>query len=247
MRKPMIGISCSMGQNIFSMTMENTPQLQHRMNDTYVKAIARAGGIPVILPNLEDISLIEDMVAGLDAILLSGGGDLDPALFGQRATRNLGTVTPRRDAFELALARFVLEKTDKPVLGICRGIQVMNVAMGGTLHIDLPDDGKLCHSLDMYPRNAVTHDITVQKNTRMESIFGGEIGRVNSFHHQAVKDLADDFISSAWSVPDGVIEALEIPGDRFAVGVQWHPEELTQREEAKNLFSCFVKAAGKKY
>lgn len=241
--KPVIGITCSMGQNIFSMTMENRPQLQHRINDTYVKAVMEAGGIPVILPNLTDAAMIPALVDGLDGILLSGGGDVDPAVFGQRATGHLGTVTPRRDAFELELARYVLEKTDKPVLGICRGIQVMNVAMGGSLYIDLPDTGRLCHSLDMYPRDSVTHEICILENTRMEKVMGSLNGRVNSFHHQAVDAVADGFLVSAWSVPDGVVEAMEIPGSRFAVGVQWHPEELTSRDEARKLFAAFVDAA----
>lgn len=241
--KPIIGITCSMGQNIFSMTMENRPQLQHRMNDTYVKAVMEAGGIPVILPNLTDISLIPELVDGLDGILLSGGGDVDPAVFGQRATGHLGTVTPRRDSFELALARYVLQETEKPVLGICRGIQVMNAALGGSLHIDLPDAGKLCHSLDMYPRDSVTHDIRILECSRMETVMGSSSGRVNSFHHQAVDSVADGFVVSAWSVPDDVVEAMEIPGSRFAVGIQWHPEELTSRIEARKLFSAFVEAA----
>lgn len=241
--KPVIGITCSMGQNIFSLTMENRPQLQHRMNDTYIKAVMEAGGIPVILPNLTDAALIPELVDGLDGILLSGGGDVDPAVFGQRATGHLGTVTPRRDTFELELARYVLEKTDKPVLGICRGIQVMNVAMGGSLYIDLPDAGRLCHSLDMYPRDSVTHEISIQENTRMEKITGSVSGQVNSFHHQAVDSVADGFVVSAWSVPDYVVEAMEMPGSRFAVGVQWHPEELTCRNEARKLFAAFVNAA----
>ena len=241
--KPMIGITCSMGQNIFSMTMENRPPLQHRMTDTYIKAVMEAGGIPVILPNLTDTALIPELVDGLDGILLSGGGDVDPSIFGQRATGHLGTVTPRRDCFELALARYVLQETDKPVLGICRGIQVMNVAMGGTLHIDLPDAGKLCHSLDMYPRDSVTHDIRVLEKSRMETVMDSLSGQVNSFHHQAVDAVADGFVASAWSVPDDVVEAMEIPVNRFAVGVQWHPEELTSRDEARKLFSAFVDAA----
>lgn len=244
--KPIIGISCSMGQSIISMTMENRPQLQHRLNDTYIQAIVEAGGIPVMLPNLADISVIEELVARLDGVLLSGGGDLDPMLFGERATGNLGTVTPRRDTFELALARYILKKTNKPLLGICRGIQVMNVAMGGSLHIDLPDDGKLCHSLAMYPRDAVTHDIHVLENTKLADIMGSGIGYVNSFHHQAVKEVADGFVISAKSLQDDIVEAIELPDHSFAVGVQWHPEELTHREEAKALFTYFVNAAGQK-
>lgn len=241
--RPLIGISCSMGQAIYSMTQENVPQLQHRLGDSYVKAVMQAGGIPVLLPNNTDLSCVEELAAGLDGFLLSGGGDVDPALFGERATARLGAVTPRRDDFELALARYVLNETDKPVLGICRGIQVMNVAMGGTLYIDLPDDGKLCHSLTMYPRNIRTHDVKVMSETRMEEIMEGYTGRVNSFHHQALRDVADCFLVSAVSADDDVVEAVELPGERFAVGVQWHPEELTDFREARKLFQRFVEAA----
>ena len=244
--RPLIGISCSMGQAIYSMTQDNVPQMQHRLGDSYVKAVMEAGGVPVLLPNSTDLSCVEEIAAGLDGFLLSGGGDVDPALFGARATAQLGAVTPRRDDFELALARYVMNETDKPVLGICRGIQVMNVAMGGTLHIDLPSDGKLCHSLSMYPRNVRTHDVKVIPETRMEEIMAGLEGRVNSFHHQAIRDLADCFVISAVSADDGVIEAVEQPGERFVVGVQWHPEELVEFKEARELFRSFVDAARKK-
>lgn len=241
--RPLIGISCSMGQAIYSMTQDNPPQLQHRMNDSYIKAVTRAGGIPVILPNNTDISCVEEIAAKLDGFLLSGGDDVDPALFGERATAKLGAVIPRRDNFEIALTRYVVEKTNKPMLGICRGIQVMNVAMGGSLHIDLPSDGKLCHSLNMYPRNVCSHEVVMTPNTRMAGLMGGDTGNVNSFHHQAIKDVAEGLVVSARSVPDGVVEAVELPGERFVVGVQWHPEELVDCEEAVMLFRSFVQAA----
>lgn len=244
--RPLIGISCSMGQAIYSLTQDNVPQLQHRLGDSYVKAVVQAGGIPVLLPNNTDLSCVEELAAGLDGFLLSGGGDVDPAIFGERATAQLGAVTPRRDDFELALARYVLTQTDKPVLGICRGIQVMNVAMGGTLHIDLPSDDKLCHSLNMYPRNVRTHVVNIVPGTRMEEIMEGISGRVNSFHHQAIRDLAGCFVVSAVSSEDDVVEAVELPGERFVVGVQWHPEELTEFPEARDLFRRFVEAAQKK-
>ena len=219
---------------------------QYKVLNNYTKRTLEAGGIPVLLPNSTDLSSVEELAAGLDGFLLSGGGDIDPALFGERATAQLGAVTPRRDDFELALTRYVMNETDKPVLGICRGIQIMNVAMGGTLHIDLPSDGKLCHSLSMYPRNVRTHDVKVIPETRMEQIMTGLEGRVNSFHHQAIRDVADCFVVSAVSADDGVIEAVEQPGERFVVGVQWHPEELVEFKEAKELFRSFVDAARKK-
>ena len=244
--KPLIGITSSMGLGIYSMTQDNLPQEQHRLGDKYVQAIVRAGGIPVILPAIEEPEVMAGMAEGLDGILLSGGGDVDPARYGQRATGHLGGVSVRRDAAELALAKYAIEKTDKPVLGICRGIQVMNVAMGGSLHIDLPDAGKLCHSLTMYPRNVRSHDVKILPGTRMEAIMEGNKGRVNSFHHQAIRQLADCFAVSAVSAEDDVVEAVEMPGERFAVGVQWHPEELTEFKEAKALFRCFVEAAAKK-
>lgn len=240
--KPLIGISSSMGLGIYSMTQENLPQEQHRLGDKYVQAILRAGGIPVILPACQDEAVMESMVDRLDGVLLSGGGDVDPACYGQRATGHLGSVSVRRDAAELALAKYVIQKTNKPLLGICRGIQVMNVAMGGTLHIDLPDAGKLCHSLTMYPRYVATHDVTVGPDSKLAGIMG-EKGRVNSFHHEAVDALAECFAVTAKSVPDDVIEAIELPGERFVVGVQWHPEELTERQEAASLFRAFVEAA----
>lgn len=240
--KPLIGISSSMGLGIYSMTQEFLPQEQHRLGDKYVRAIIQAGGIPVILPACEDVAIMEAMVDGLDGILLSGGGDVDPALYGQRATGHLGGVSVRRDTAEIALAKYVIEKTNKPLLGICRGVQVMNVAMGGTLHIDLPDAGKLCHSLTMYPRHMTTHQVEVKKGTKLAAIME-EADRVNSFHHEAVDTLAGCFVVSARSVPDDVVEAIEMPGDRFILGVQWHPEELAAREEAQRLFRSFVGAA----
>lgn len=241
--RPFIGITCSMGQAIYSMTQDNPPQLQHRLGDNYVKAIVQAGGIPVLLPNNEDLSCVQEIAAKLDGFLFSGGGDVDPAHFGERATEKLGTVTPRRDDFELALAKHVLQDTQKPVLGICRGIQVINVAMGGTLHIDLPSAGSLCHSLTMYPRNVRSHRVDVFPGTRMEQIMGQDTGCVNSFHHQAISKTAEGFLVSAIATDDQVIEAVELPGERFVVGVQWHPEELTEFDESRNLFSEFVRAA----
>ena len=245
MKKPLIGITSSMGLGIYSLQQEHMPAEQHRLSDSYIQAVLQAGGIPVILPSLMDESAMKAMVDGLDGILLSGGGDVDPVRFGQRATGHLGGVNPRRDAAELAIARYVIEKTDKPLLGICRGIQVMNVAMGGTLHIDLPDAGKLCHSLTMYPRHMTTHTVAVTEGSRLAQLMGAGERWVNSFHHQAIDHPAECFAVAAVS-EDVVVEAVEVPCERFIVGVQWHPEELRAGEEAQSLFRGFVEAAAKK-
>ena len=241
--KPLIGITGGMGQAIYSRNMEHPPLQQHRLNDSYVQAMIQAGGIPVILPVCEDAALMRAMADSVDGILLSGGGDLDPGCYGRRATGRLGDVSPRRDAAELAVAEYVLRRTQKPLLGICRGIQVMNVALGGTLYIDLPSAGKLEHGLTMYPRNVTTHEVEVAENTRLSGILGAGIRSVNSFHHQAVATLGEGLAITARSVPDGVIEAVELPGPRFALGVQWHPEELRATEEAAALFRAFIAAA----
>lgn len=240
---PLIGISCSLGQAACSLSQAHSSQLQHRLNDSYIRAVTEAGGIPVLLPNNADLSGLDTLVEKLDGFLLSGGDDIDPAYFGERANEKLGTIVPQRDRFELALARKVLETTHKPLLGICRGLQVMNVAMGGSLYQDLTSAGFPSHSLSMYPRNEVTHGIQILPGTRLAQIMGDGTGRVNSFHHQAIKKLADGFVCAARSLPDDLIEAIEVQGDRFAVGVQWHPEELTEREEAKALICQFILAA----
>ena len=220
MKKPLIGISGSMGQAIDSMTMEQIPRQQHRLNDSYVQAVLLSGGIPVILPVCEDPELMRAMADRVDGVLLSGGDDLDPNLYGKRPTGKLGTVCPRRDTAELALAEYVLHHTDKPLLGICRGVQVLNVALGGTLHIDLPSLGTESHSLNMYPRSVGSHRITVEADSTLARILGsGGEHWVNSFHHQAVDAPGEGLSVTARSMPDHVIEAVELPGERFVVGV----------------------------
>lgn len=243
--KPLIGITASMGLGIYSLQQEHMPAEQLRLSDSYVQAIVQAGGIPVVLPNCEDPELLKAMVDRLDGVLLSGGGDVDPTIYGQRATGRLGSVSPRRDTAEIAIAKYVIEQTDKPLLGICRGIQVMNVAMGGTLHIDLPEDRKLCHSLTMYPRHMTTHTVEVAPQSRLADILGEGRVWVNSFHHEAVKEAAPCFAVTARASDDDVVEGMELPGGRFVVGVQWHPEELRAREDARRLFAAFVSAAKK--
>ena len=242
--KPLIGITCAIGMNITSLNMRHMPSQMHRLSDAYMKAVALAGGIPVLIPVYEDLALVKDVIDRLDAVILTGGEDPDPAHYGQRATGRLGTISPRRDAFDFEVVRYVLQETEKPVLAICRGTQVMNVAMGGSLYIDLEAAGKLAHMLSMYPLHMESHEAEVAKGTRLAGILGEGICGINSFHHQAIKDVAEGFCAAAVSVPDGVVESIELPGERFVLGVQWHPEEMTQLEHQLELFRALVQAAG---
>lgn len=240
--KPLIGITGSIDVSVKTNAVLLQPQQMHQLSDNYVRAIEQAGGIPVFLPACSDLSLVKEMVDSVDAVLLSGGSDIDPALFHERATARLRPVSPRRDAFDVAVAEYVLKETDKPLLGICRGIQVMNAVMGGSLYIDLEEGGKMAHNLVMYPRTAPSHFVTVEGGSRLSSILGEGTFAVNSLHHQAVKTVADAFVAAAYSVPDGVVEAIEKPGDRFVMGIQWHPEALDDPEH-KKIFRGLVEAA----
>ena len=243
--KPIIGISCGIMINTKSTTLSHQPQEMHQLGDAYVRAIERAGGIPMLLPVYSDPELAKYAINKVDGVILSGGGDVDPAIFGDRANTHLRPVIPRRDNADMAIADYVLNYTDKPLLGICRGTQVINVAMGGTLFVDLKDSGKLDHSLTMYPRNMFSHKIDVKEGTHLASILGAGITGVNSYHHQAVDRLAEGLVASAYSTIDGIIEAFEMPGERFVMGVQWHPEGLYDTEPQQGIFRELIKAASR--
>lgn len=208
----------------------------------YVDAVVRAGGMPVILPPLplEMAAVVLDHVRGL---LLSGGGDLDPVSFGEEPLPGTGKVSPRRDVFELALARAALIR-QVPVLGICRGMQVLNVAAGGTIYQDLGlGVSRPLKHFQEAPRWYGTHHIEIRPGTKLAGIFNVSRLRVNSFHHQAVHRVASGFRVSAVA-PDGVIEAIEAEAHPFAVGVQFHPERMWEKEAVfLGLFSALVAAA----
>ena len=177
------------------------------MNLTYMNSVWYAGGLPVVLAYTTDADKLAEYAETFDGFLFSGGVDVDPVKYGEEKMFDSVEIDAVRDEFEEALFKAVYP-TGKPILGICRGVQVMNVAMGGTLHIDLPDAGKLCHSLTMYPRHMVTHEITVVKDSRLAKAMQGA-NMVNSFHHQAVDKAAPCFAVTARSLPDGVIEAIK--------------------------------------
>ncbi len=218
----------------------------YALNRRYVRAIEEAGGAPVMVPpGLDDASL-QTIFERLDGLLLPGGGDIDPACFGEAPHPSLTELSAERDSMELSLAHRAVD-AEKPLLAICRGIQVLNVALGGSLVQDIPTQlpGSLAHSFDAtkVARDAATHEVQIEAGTQLQAVMGVERAGVNSWHHQALKRVAAGLKVVARS-PDGVIEAIEMPGHRFAIGVQWHPEWLTERQpEMRRLFVALVRAA----
>ena len=213
------------------------------LGDTYVQAVLAAGGVPVILPASLPPAAVPACLERLDGLIISGGGDIDAVHFGQERHPKAGIPDAARDAFELAAARHA-RQTGLPTLGVCRGVQVLAVAAGGSLWQDIPS--QLPESIThRYPSDTQPHElhpVTVQEGSRLAAIMGSEAHPVNSFHHQAVQRPGEGMRACAWA-PDGVIEAIEA-ADGFFLGVQWHPERLVQRDEkALALFKALIKAA----
>lgn len=197
------------------------------LGENYVRGVQAAGGIPLVIPpNLEERAL-RGMFERLDGLLLSGGGDIDPALFGEPRHPATANISVERDRSELALARWALAE-NKPVLGICRGIQVLNVAAGGTLVQHIPDEapGAISHSFELtVPRAHVAHTVRIQPGACLSRLLGATEAPTNSWHHQSCRAPGQGIVYTAWA-SDGVVEGAEAPGHRFAVAVQWHPEDL---------------------
>ncbi len=212
----------------------------HAMREDYVRSVEQAGAVPVVLPPVrpEDVLLLLDR---LDGILLSGGADVDPVLYGQAPHAKLGRVNRRRDDFELALTREALRR-DAPILAICRGQQVLNVATGGTLIQDIPSlvEGAMEHGA-RGARCRRSHQVAV--TSRLRQILGADTVSVNSLHHQAVDRIGRGLVAAARCPQDGLIEGLEMPGRPFVIAVQWHPESFwNQPDSFQSLFDAHVEA-----
>ena len=236
MKRPAIGVA-----------IENAKQEPEvfRLREDYVRSVETAGGLPLVFApgRPEDAPELLDHVGGL---LLTGGADVDPDLYGEKPHARLGPTFRDRDVFELALVREALRR-GLPLLAICRGQQVLNVATGGTLVQDIPSEvkGAISHDPDV-ERWQTAHDVEILPGTRLREILGTERVAVNSFHHQSVKQLGRGLVRSALSA-DGVVEAVEVPaGEKaFVVGVQWHPESFWDHPPGfLPLFRALVLAAG---
>lgn len=216
------------------------------LRDDYVRAVETAGGLPLVLApgKPEDApALAAEYLDRVQALVLSGGADVDPALYGEARHATVKRVFPERDAFELALCREALRR-DLPTLAICRGHQLLNVATGGTLFQDIASqvEAAVVHDPDQ-ERWERCHDVVLLPGTRLRDILGQERVAVNSFHHQAVKELGQGLVLSARGCDDGVIEGMEMPDRKFMIGVQWHPESFWDRPQGfQPLFQALVNA-----
>jgi putative glutamine amidotransferase len=237
MAAPLIGITTSV-------TVDKVPERAY-VNGTYIRAVQAAGGIPLLLTPHFTPEVQAALWQRLDGLVLTGGGDIAPARFGEAPHPAVADVSPARDELEIGLTQRAVAD-DVPLFAICRGVQVLNVALGGTLVQDLPSEwpNALPHS-QKAPRHEPSHAVKVMgEGTRLGRVLGALEIEVNSMHHQAIKRLGKGLREVAWA-PDGVIEGVEMPGEeRFVLGVQWHPEELVGHDQAaRNLFAAIVDAA----
>ncbi|HKI53314.1 MAG TPA: gamma-glutamyl-gamma-aminobutyrate hydrolase family protein [Anaerolineales bacterium] len=236
--KPLIGITTNQSKNTHGHPTVMVMQ-------SYVNAVMQAGGVPVLVPSMIHEDGWDALYARLDGILFSGGGDISLKRFSGEAHPRVDDVDPERDSVEIKMLQSAVED-GKPFLGICRGCQVMNVALGGTLYTHIQD--QLPNSLDhAYPgnrRTVLVHEVKLEEGTHIAEVMGEPILKVNSLHHQGLKDIAPSLKITGYA-PDGLVEAVELPDHPFGIAVQWHPEWLTDQQPTKNLFRKFIKAAGK--
>ncbi len=238
MQPPVIGITCT------DIKRDQAPPGVGQ-NRSYIDALVQAGAVPFLIPHPLDEPRLRKLYERLNGLMLPGGLDVNPARYGEPKNDWCGSILPSLDEVELALARWAIDD-GKPLLAICRGIQVLNVALGGTLYQDIkaqvPDAEKHDWSYPDYPRDKLAHPVAVEPHTRLVRILDAASVQVNSLHHQSIKDLAPGLSISA-RAPDGIVEGVEAEAHPFALGVQWHPEELVRGDAgARRLFGALVEA-----
>ena len=237
MTAPIIGITTFIDPTI----IENPKVLLHR---AYVNAIIKAEGIPLLIPSGISTDALNELLPKLDGILFSGGGDISVEYYGGRDQSLITDLDQDRDILEMTLMRKAIDQ-DIPLLGICRGLQVLNVTMGGTLFTDIASEMNNPIRHNYYPdnpRNYLAHKVEISTDNKYRNIFGSSVLEVNSMHHQGVKKVAGSLKAIGFA-PDGLVELLEIPGHIFGVGVQWHPECLTDQRTMQQLFNAFTDAS----
>lgn len=232
--KPIIGISSTFDGKVYSVSKD------------YIQAITEFGGVPIIIPNLQETN-IDAIVQLIDGLFLTGGEDIDPTLFGEEPIRGLGKITPERDEFEIAIIRKML-KLNKPILGICRGCQILNIAVGGDMYQDIYNQTENCllQHIQQAARYHASHFVQVIEGSILSDITQMEKFKVNSFHHQAIRKIPNEFEVSALA-SDGIIEAFESKSHKFVMGFQWHPENMVVKKDvvSEAIFKSFINACKK--
>ncbi len=244
MSVPVIGVTPTL-----LLSKQGPPLLQYVIQKTYTDAVLQAGGVPVLLIPTEDEAVLASYRDRCDGFLFSGGPDVSPACYGEQTRPACGSLSPERDAFELALLRLLLrDGADRcpPIFAICRGMQVLNVALGGTLYQDIVTEYPVT-ALHRQPVACADtcHEVRVLPETPLADLMGEGSAAVNSYHHQAVKALAAPLAPAAYS-EDGLLEALYLPHARFLLGVQWHPERILQLAAHRALFRALVTHAARR-
>jgi len=246
--KPIIGITTNYIDNDLgglASAIGTRNQDYFLLSGDYIRAVQRAGGIPVVIPVCGDVESVKAMCKRLDGIIFSGGNDIDPGYYGELNHLKLGRMDPERDRVEIELVRFLVEETTMPIFGICRGLQMINVALGGTLYQDLPaqkPEAQL-HSCGNFPKSEAAHAVTLDPTTVIGKLFGDETLGVNSLHHQAIKVLAPS-LKPAMVSEDGIIEGYESTVRENLFAVQWHPEMMAPRDARYlRLFEHLVEKA----
>jgi putative glutamine amidotransferase len=233
-QRPIIGLTSSLLNTAFG-----TKAFQ--VGQAYVNAIQKAGGIPLIVPT--GTEQVQVMLTRLDGVLFTGGGDIDPKYYNGSKHHRIYGVSPERDALEFALLEATLT-AGKPILAICRGIQVLNVAFGGDLYAHIPDQvhNALKHDwYPNYPRDRLAHNISITPGRILHKVFDMDNIHVNSLHHQGIHNVGNGLKATAFA-PDGLVEGLEIEDANFVLGVQWHPECMPNDRGMQNLFKTFITA-----
>jgi putative glutamine amidotransferase len=239
--RPLIGISVSNKRDPSDLADI------YSIQTPYAQAVAEAGGLPVLVPNGLQSDTLHALLERLNGLLLSGGGDIHPKFYNAEPIPSLRSVDETRDLCELAMVRWAFER-QIPCLAICRGIQVINVAMGGSLIKDIQAEypTSIDHDLHDQSPNMLAHHVRILRDSRLADIFGADEIETNSRHHQAILKLAEE-IRIVAEAPDGIIEAIEAPEHPFFLGVQWHPERLLDRHESRALFESLTESASKEY
>lgn len=236
MKKPIIGITCNL---IYHAVGNFDGKYIIGNNNEYDLAIAQTGGTPILLPSTNDDSIIKAQVDLCDGLLLAGGDDLNPLTYGEEPTKNLSSTDWRVDHYQLQLTRYALLKK-KPILGICRGMQLLNIACGGNVYQDISHYPKeSIKHMQSAPRDQVCHTVNTYEKSLLHQLLGPEFF-TNSFHHQVIHKLGDSIQATAWA-KDNVIEGIEKNNYPFAIGVQWHPEiMLKTNANMLPLFENFI-------